>query len=415
MSWGVQELALEAPIWLALTPLVVALWWFASRSGGASERATGALELWRELAGAAPRALRREWRFSPRATWIAGALVSALLGLAQPTSSVRESPTRWRVIVDAGPGMCVADSSARSRGAAALERARQMLESVSQRSDSVEWWLVSGGEALEQRAEFPSDWPLAEQARWGLPAPDWARFDAAGTLWVRDRAQGTAPRFAGLCASPRAPADGAVAGWPGMRLALRAGELVVEPTRRPRVRLSPALASGVLERAVTAWARARGVDLARADDGDGFELRVTAIEHGERVQRSGMRDGWRLSGSAAARLEPRAGDSIWLSDERDPSVALIRSRRGSIECALDARAQLVGDEAGFAVAWAQLLDECLLPVDALAPLEAREGFDDALERPPLAGRALGTSAQRWGHVFLLLAALCVLVALFARA
>lgn len=416
MSAGPQELVVDAPLWLALAPLVLALWWWASRSGGAQEQPTGAFEVWRELAGAAPREARRRWRFSPRAAWIALGLFAALLALAQPSARRLESPTSWRAIVDAGPAMRIEDGASRTRGDAALERAREQLANCARPGDSVEWWLVSGTEVLEQRAEFPADWPYVEQARWGLRSPDWTVFDAPGTLWVSAESLAVAPRFAGASVSARSTSEGVVAAWPGQRLALRAGQLALEATRSPRVFLAPELEGGVLARGLDAWARARGVERVALDDElpGALELRILAAQDAARAPASGARDGWRLSGPAASVLPARAGASVWLSDERAPAAALVSAGRGWIVCGLDARAQLEGDGASFAIAWAQLLDQCLLPVDALAPLDALQDRGPAFERAPTAPQAAGVAPRRWAHVLALGAAVCALAALFAR-
>lgn len=415
MSWGARELLLETPGWLALIPLVAVLWWLASRSGGAGERATGALELWREIAVESPTSLRARWRPSLRATFIAISMLAALIALAQPVASTRESPTRWRVIVDASSGMCVEDDVGRPRGALALERAKDLLSALERPGDSQEWWLVSGAEVLERSDEFPAAWPRPDQARWGLRSPEWERFDSEGVLWVTDSARGLAPRLAGVCSPAREPSDGAIAAWPGQQLAVRGGLVVQETTRSPRLFLAPSLAGGAIARAVAAWAGARGVELVDSDKASAaLELRVLATPGASNSPASGSRDGWRLSGPATTWSDARAGERVWLRDEREPARALVRVRRGEIECAFDARARIEGDEASFAIAWAQLLDEHLLPVAALAPLSARVDSEAAVERAPSARRAPGVAPQRWGHVFALIAAASAFAALFAR-
>jgi hypothetical protein len=410
-----EALEFESFAWLWALPAPLVLAWWLSRATGASVAPTGALEVWREVGAEAPRVARRSWRWSPRTAAAVASLVAAILALAGPFLVPREAPTMWSAIVDASPSMALPDAAGFPRGQRAAERAQRLLASVVAPGDEVEWRLVSGGRTLERASQPNPQWWSTQSARRGLARPDWARFDALGTLWVTDRGVGTSPRLAGLCASGGVAGRGAMASWPGARLAGDGETWAVEAAERsPRVNLAAAQRSSAIGRAVAAWASARGVELVEGYAPDEVELNIVFAPPERARPAVGARGGWRIEGAAGELGGAAALDETWARDATDPARVLVRASRGRVECAFAADHVVRGDSAAFAVAWAELLDAALLPIAPTAPVDAFTQASEALERAPQRPLDERRPARPFAHVLAVSAALLALLAAFLK-
>lgn len=408
-----EALVFDSSYWLWALPLPALLAWWFSRAIGAAPQPTGAVDVWRSLAPEAPRAARRSWRWSARVLLTVGALTSALLALAGPRTTPRESPTSWRVVVDASPSMAWQDGGATARGERAIALARRVLAGVLEPGDDVQWQLVSAERVLERASEPDPRWWGAQTARLSLERPRWSAFDEPGVVWVTDRGEELLSRHAGVCASGEAKSEGVIASWPGSHLWGSGEAWTAQPaSRAPRVALDVGYRSSAIGRASVAWARARGVDLVEARDPAEVELSIEFAPSTPLARRAaGAREGWRLEGSAAELGSGTPLDETWLADVQERSRLLVRAARGRVECALAVDHVIAGDSAAFVVSWAELLDRVLLPVQVTVPLDALLVRSMPVERAPQ--RPLDeqrSASQPLAHVF---AACAAVLALFA--
>lgn len=412
-----EALVFDAPAWLWALPFPLLLAWWFSRAVGAEPQPTGALEVWRSLAPPTPRAARRSWLWPARTVLAVGALLSAIVALAQPRTHARESPTTWRVIVDASPAMAWQDSFSQARGRRAVAAAQRMLADVVEPRDEVEWLLVSGVRVIERSSEPDIERWSEQTGRLGLERPDWRRFDESGALWVTDRGEGLLPRFAGIAASGEQISEGSIASWPGEHLWGAEKTWTVQPSARaPRVALDVAYRASAIGRATAAWARARGVELVEALAPSEVELSwVFATPSAFARPAAAARDGWRIEGSASELGAASALDETWLTDAKDSSRALVHVARGRVKCAFGSDHVVSGDSAAFVVAWAELLDRSLLPVDVTVPLDSLLVTSAPVERAPQRPFDEREAARPLAHLFAACAALlAALAALWRR-
>ena len=373
-------LLLDAPAWLALLALPLALACWTARSAAAPDEPTGALELWRAAQLEAPSSARGAWRWPPRTLCALAALVAACLALAQPVWRPRSGPVVWSVVVDARAALGLpapTESDGRARGQTRAQRALELaagaLEPVLAAGDRVEWRLVSGEHVLAASSTPPSDWPTLDEQLCGHAAPTWERFDTLGTLWVTDCGAALAPRHAGLASSGAAPTPGVVARWPGRALEWdgAANVELVEPA--PLVALAPEARRGPLGRALAAWCSARGATLCDpASCGDAAALRIefAALDAVERSAGEGA--GWRLAGRCGVLAPNARPHSVLLAEDGPRARPLLRVERGRVESALEPDAELSGDGAAFAVSCAEAFDRALLPIAPVVALEERQ-------------------------------------------
>lgn len=383
-------LVLDAPAWLALLALPLALAWWTARKSAAPDEPTGTLELWRAAQLEAPHAARGAWRWPLRTLFALAALVAACLALTQPVWRPRSGPVVWRVVVDAraalglpAPAEVGASAWGQTRAQRALELATGALERVREDGDRAEWWLVSGEHVLATSSTLPSNWPPLDEQLCGHSAPTWERYDELGTLWVTDCGAALEPRHAGLAASGAAPTPGVIARWPGRAVEWNGSASMELDDPAPLVALALDARRGPLGRALAAWCSARGASLCDpASCGDAASLRVefAALDAVERC--AGGRAGWRLAGRCGV-LEPSARPhNVLLAEDGARARPLLRVERGRVASALEPDAELSGDGAAFAVSCAEAFDRALLPIAPVVALEERQRSEAPRELAP---------------------------------
>jgi len=383
-------LLLDAPAWLALLALPLALAWWTARSAVAPDEPTGALELWRAAQLEAPHAARGAWRWSPRTVFALAGLVAACLALARPVWRPRSGPVVWRVIVDAraalglpAPTELDVRAASQTRAQRVLALAAGALERVLEQGDRVEWRLVSGEHVLATSSMLPSDWPPLDEQRCGHSAPTWERYDELGTLWVTDCGAALEPRHAGLAASGAAPTPGVVTRWPGRAVEWNGSASVELDEPAPLVALALDARRGPLGRALAAWCSARGASLCDpATCGDAAALRIEFATLDADERGAGARAGWRLAGRFGALAPSARPHSVLLAEDGPRARPLLRVERGRVESALEPDAELSGDGAAFAVSCAEAFDRALLPIAPVVALDERQRSEFPREIAP---------------------------------
>jgi len=383
-------LVFDAPAWLVLLALPLALAWWLARGAAAPDEPTGALELWRAAQADASKSARRVWRW-PLSAWFAlASLVGVSLALTEPVWRPRSGPVVWRVVVDARAALGLAAPSERAaadggetRAQRALASAAQALESVVWPGDSVEWWLVSGEYVLATSGATPAGWPPLREQRCGHAPPAWERFDALGTLWVTDCGALLEPRHAGLVASGASPIPGVVARWPGRAAQWTGAETLEFAEPAPLVALALDARRGPLGRALAAWCSARGVALCEPEEcAETAALRIefAALDANETC--AGGHAGWRLAGRSGELAPSARPHAVLLAEDGPRARPLLRVARGLVECALEPDAELDGDGAAFAVSCAEAFDRALLPIAPVVGLEERQRSEAPREIAP---------------------------------
>jgi hypothetical protein len=383
-------LVFDAPAWLALLALPLALAWWTARNAAAPDEPTGALELWRAAQLEAPHSARGARRWPLRTLCALAALAAACLALAEPVWRPEAGPVVWRVVVDAraalglpAPSEAAGSVAGQTRAQRASALAAHALERVLEPGDRSEWWLVSGEHVLATSSTLPADWPPLHEQLCGHSAPAWERYDELGTLWVSDCGAELAPRHAGLAASGASVTPGVVARWPGRALDWNGRETAELTESAPLVALALDARRGPLGRALAAWCSARGVTLCDpAACGDAAALRVefAALDAGERSV--GGSAGWSLAGRSGVLAPSVRPHSVLLAEEGPRARPLLRVARGQVECALEPDAELSGDGAAFAITCAEAFDRALLPVAPVVALEERQRSEAPREIAP---------------------------------
>lgn len=384
LAWLGLDLARPAAAWaLLLGPLLLL---FVRVLARPPQAVTGTLALWRALPEARAGRVGRA-RFPAWALLAALALTLGALAWLGPRPRGLRAPRAWTAVVDRSPsmGLALADGT---RLAHALAAAEAWLAEALEPGETVRW--ISPGRAplvLALGLRPPAEWLAGDG-----PEPDWAVFDAPGTLWITDREPPDPRRAAGLFASggPAVPGPIALEGsasvwWEEGRLALRAR--AVAPAVRIVEPAGTALPE-VLEGVLRAWCEARGHALVRAPAPDTLlEVALAPGPAAEELLRFG-RDGWRATGRAAALAPVPAGGEAedWLeatAADGAPRV-LVRARPGRLDVALHDFAPPEGDPAAFALSCARLFERsCRLPRDVV-PLAERAEAGAALGVAPAA-------------------------------
>jgi hypothetical protein len=339
-TWGFGALALPIAVWL-----------LARRPDRPVAVATGTLALWERVRAARPSASPRARSRVPPAVWLLiASLTLGALALAGPRSPERR-PVALRVLVDASPSMGLSLGSGTRRDRA-LELARQWIDTQVPRGSTATW--------IDHPGSFgPID-------------------DREGVLWVTDRAPDDPPKLAGCVASGGEAVPGPIAVDGATRYDWDGERIVEVPGGAPSRRLVvdgtlPAPIAGVLG----AWAEARGAVL---DSGAGTaaSLTIRTVPRADARELEVARDGWKSRASAAGTV--RAG-TTWLAD--GAGGALVAFDRGRIENALVAMREPEGDPAAFAVSWARLLDEVVLPPPGVVELGERRAVGaEEMRMPP---------------------------------
>jgi hypothetical protein len=242
--------------------------------------------------------------------------------------------------------------------------------------------------------------------------------DEPDALWVTDRAPTPPPRRAGFFASggPAVPGPIAVDGstrfdWDGKRIVEVAGGA---PKRRVEVHGElPA----PIARFLDAWAGARGaVVAAQGDDRPVLVLDgAPPGSGGTPATFEAGRDGWTAQGAAlgaAPNSDAEGPLATWLADAS--GRALVTTGAGRVHCPWSSMEEPRGDEAAFAVSWAELFDRAALPPPGVIELGERAAAGEESSASPSAARGSKSSAVDAPPIDAWIAAaalLCTLVAL----
>ncbi|MCA8979490.1 MAG: hypothetical protein KDC14_05655, partial [Planctomycetes bacterium] len=309
------EFQRASALFLLALPLV--LWLLARRPRPPHERATGTLDIWREvLERSAARPTTRGRGVPPGLYALFLGLALGALALAGPRTH-REAAPEWRVVLDTRASMYLpwreeAQSAGEDRRIdVALRAAREWIDGPAlwTRFDGAHWESVRG-------LEPPPDWLRATNRT--TTAMPWSEVDRADALWVTDRAPES--REASWCASGGAHVDGIVGRVDGRLVELRDGARIELGAASPVRLVLDASLPRELRGLSEAWARERGIELVAS----GADLRV-----GSGASREGARvvlgDGWQLSGAAAQ--EP-AGEVLWRDRE---GAAALATRTGQLQ------------------------------------------------------------------------------------
>jgi hypothetical protein len=356
------------------------------------EVATGTLDIWERLRAARPPNPGRARRRIPLAVWIlALGLSLGAVALAGPRMRAPETTRSFRFLVDVSPSMNLPLAKASRR-----ERALAMALA----------WL--GREQPGARVEWME-----------RPQPFGAEDDEPDAVWVTDRAPIPPPRRAGFFASggPAVPGPIAVDGstrfdWDGARIVEVAGGA---PKRRVEVHgaLPPPIA-----RFLDAWAGARGAVVAAVGDD-----RPALVFHGAPPSSSGTpatfeagRDGWTATGAALGSAPSSDGEgplATWLADAS--GRALVSTGAGRVHCPWTSMDEPRGDPAAFAVSWAQLLDNSVLPPAGVIELGERLAAGEEASAAPSTAEPSGSSGGAAPPIDAWLAAAALLCTLGALA
>lgn len=393
----------ETPLALAglVVPLVVA--WLAARRQRAPEEPTGTVELWRNVASQAVSPVERRTR-PPLALWLlVAALVAGVLAFSGPKFGPAGGALPWRFVVDRSPSMYL-DADGSTRLEVALEQLTNELGTL-----EGEWLAVSGRETCEiTSGGFPSRWKRAPVGTWANP--EWATFDAPGTIWVTDRLPTNAPVSAGCSASGGPAVPGVVAVERQGRWTFDGRELVREElpeTELPHVSIDPRLRSSPLGRAFEAWAQARGYEI--HDASDAARLVLELEDEGDVAEGEVSGPGFRAPTRARA-VPPFEGvPQRRLVDLGSECVA--RATFGRIRVGFEQLGPLEGDDAAFLLAWAREFDEWTT-VEGISASERAAAGERSWKAPRVVPNAARFPRERaW---LAGLAALLALAALVAR-
>jgi hypothetical protein len=393
----------ETPLALAglVLPLVVA--WLAARRQRAPEEPTGTVELWRNVASQAVSPVERRTR-PPLALWLlVAALVAGILALSGPKFGPAGGAVPWRFVVDRSPSMYL-DDNGKTRLEVALEELAKQLGTL-----EGEWLAVSGRETCEiASGEFPSAWARAPAGTWA--GPEWASFDAPGTIWVTDGLPSSAPLSAGFVASGGPAVPGVVAVDAQGRWSFDGRELVredVPATEVSQVAIDARLREGPLGRALEAWARARGYEVREQPNNARLVLELEGA--GELAAGEVSGPGFRAPTRARA-VPPFDGvPQRRLVDLGGECVA--RATFGRIRVGFEQLGPLEGDDAAFLLAWAREFDEWTT-VEGISASERAAAGERNWKAPRVAPEP--TRFPRERALLAGLAALLALAALVAR-
>jgi len=359
-------IAWERPwgLWLLAIPVVMLL--AALRRPRAERLATSDLDSWRSVTASRGSGTPRAPRRMPFALWLA-VLACALAALAVTGPRTGERTLRWTAVLDTSPSMHLPLAAGTSSPTTRIERAVSMARELAAREGAELAWIAPPHDLTPRAAPLEAWFRRASSTT--SPFEAW---DVPGALWVTDAAPAVPPREAGYVAAGGSAIPGTVAvertfrlDWDGehvLRLdgAIAARTVVVE-----------GVLDGPLDRALRAWAAARGFNLdARAVEN--AALRITARIDGAAREVEAGRDGWSARGVAhgTALVQHAEGDlDVWLSAAGEP---LVTAGVGRIHVAWIPTGTPSGDPAAFAVSWAELLDAFVRPPPGVVPLDERQ-------------------------------------------
>jgi hypothetical protein len=358
-----------------ILPVIVLL--TARRLDRPRELPTGTLAVWRRVSDGSPvRAQNARPRVPPAVWLVALALAAGSLALGGPHPVGVPESRAWLLCIDTSPSMDLPldpnDAEGETRGSAARARASRWLEDERGSADTVEVVFVDGE-------------PSA-----------WLEHDRPGCIWITDREPASVPRYAGWCASGGPAVPGPIGAY-GTRRFDWDGERVLEVAegaRRPVVYLlEPAgdvSVSPPLKEVLEAWAAFRELEVVRAPADDATLDTLLVVSTSETSTGDGAsctvgRDGWSVAGSVVqppdsnAEMSVEADWTTWLSHE---DIPVVRTQKGLVWTGWSEMGEPRGDPAAFAVSWAQLFDEALLPPAGVVSLAERRAAGERSFRVP---------------------------------
>jgi len=368
-----------APL-LLLAPLVL---WLARRAARPPDVPIGTFELWQDVEELHGRAARAERRV-PAWAWAAAlACLWAALAAVGPRAPERPVGRTFTVWLDLSPSMHL-PLGAGTRLDSALRTLGEVLARELAPGDRVRWRAQARAPLELVARELPRlEWLASAPA--GEPEPDWAAEDAPGTLWVTDRAPDVARTRAGLIASGGPAVPGAIAG-DGRELVFvdAAGQLTRVASPAEVGVLVRGAVPAVLQRALRAWAEARGYALEAHADGARLVLEAAEAEEGECVL---FGPGYRAVGRGGApEGTARGEEALWsVSGDAGRTRVALHARPGRLRVHLSELGEPEGDPAAFALACGRLFDRLALPRVEVVPLAERAAAGTAvvaLGEPP---------------------------------
>ncbi len=373
-------------LWLLAIPVVMLL--AAVRRPRAELRATSDLEPWRSVAASRGGGLPRTPRRMPLSLLLA-ALACALAALAVAGPRTGNRALRWTAVLDTSPSMHLPLGDASSARTTRIERAVAMARDLAARAGAELGWIAPPHD-LTLRADPVEAW----FRRTSPPTSPFEAWDVPGTLWVTDTAPADPPRDAGFVAAGGAAVPGTVAVERTYRLDWEGEHLLrLDGAFAPRPVVVEGVLDGPLDRALRAWAAARGFAVNGRDVANAA-LRIAARGDGPERKLEAGRDGWSALGVAhgTAPIQDSEGDlEVWLSAGGEP---LVTAGVGRIHLAWNATSTPSGDPAAFAVSWAKLLDAFVRPPPGVVPLDERQAAGEPRGVPPRATPRTGEDAPR---------------------
>lgn len=384
-----------AGLWALALPVLLVL--LSLRRGKPNSLHLGTLRLWRDQAGESEGARVR--RHLPLAgVLLIAALLAGALALAGPRRAEPSVQTTWHVVLDTRPAMFLehtneagAPSGQGTRMAVALSALERLLQRQGTRPKVLWSRRAAGVTRLDRLAgtHVPDDF-LVPGPR-GYARASWAALDEPHIVWVSDSMPpGARPQHAGYVLSGGGPVPGAVASV-GDRLLSSGGDHLVERPGLPARGVF--LGAGLPQRLASfarVWAAQRGLEVWESDPADDtLALRLVAAPGttSAPVPWTFGRDGWQATAPlvlVGEESEDAPRPRHWLSarvDGRD--WPLVSWRPGWVRVAFgDPFQDRSGDPGTFAVSWAELLDQALLPAPGVLPQSERESAGALLTRMP---------------------------------
>lgn len=378
----------ERPWSLWLIAIPVALLLATLRRPRAETLATSDLESWRSVVASRGAGFPRAPRRMPLALALA-ALACALAALAIAGPRTGDSALRWTAVLDTSPSMHLPLGDGSSSTATRTQRAVAMARELAVRAGAQLAWIAPPHD-LTPRADPAETW----SGRTSPATSPFEAWDVPGALWVTDAAPENPPRDAGFVAAGGAAVPGTVAvertfrlDWDGEFL------LRLDGAVAPRPVVVDGLLDGPLDRALRAWASARGFAL--KGDVDDPALRIAARREGPARDLEAGREGWSALGVArgTAPIQDDDGDlRVWLASSGEP---LVTSGVGRIHLAWIPTQEPQGDPAAFAVSWAKLFDESVRPLPGVVPLDERQAAGEPRSVAPRSAPRAGDEPRDW--------------------
>ena len=350
--------------------------------------------------GGEAEASRRRWHLPGARFWAVVALLLGILASARPRPSAEEEAVfLLTVYVDRSPSMFLPMDPDAPEGERRVDRALAATAGWLETLDAGSQRVVIRWRALE-----PGGLDVTSDAGEGIPAalsrppslamapPQWGRWAAPGAVFVTDSAElaGALEGSAvGLFASGGAMIPGPVSAGPGGLLLWDGtdGPLVPQDTAEPPLLVQ--VGGGLPESIgslVRLWAEERGFRWTEAEEGAGLRVRGPGdvADPGSRPTGgvSAGRDGWSASFEDIGPLPlgARGGWYPWLVG--GGGECLVRARPGEVEVGFAVVRPAAATMEAFAVSWARLLDDHLVPPAEVISMEERRAAGASSSREP---------------------------------